>query len=126
MTFDEYQAIANATSGMRDKRDIDTRILGGPSFGDFVNFVRVDHGAAGCASEAGEIAEHVKHVRFHGTALDREHLIKEAGDALWYLAELAIGLGTTLEKIAERNVEKLKRRYPEGHFTVERSENRNT
>ena len=42
---------------------------------------------------------------------------------LWYLAEIADALGITLEEIARRNIEKLRKRYPEG-FDPDRSINR--
>jgi NTP pyrophosphatase (non-canonical NTP hydrolase) len=132
MKLNDYQRWAAQTSSLRDAKPWPygdaTRVNVGkplPELPEGVCFVRVDHGAAGIASEAGEIAEHVKHVRFHGKALDRDHMIKEMGDLLWYLAELATGLGTTLEEVGDRNVAKLRARYPEGHFTVDRSENRN-
>ena len=80
MTFDEYQTFANRISALHEPwkmaRMSDTLVLQGPPILGINNLARVDHGSAGLSSEAGEIAEHVKHVRFHGTALDREHLIK--------------------------------------------------
>ena len=42
---------------------------------------------------------------------------------LWYLAEIADALGVTLEDIARRNIDKLRKRYPDG-FDPERSINR--
>lgn len=132
MKLNDYQAWAAKTSSLREAKPTPygdtTRVNVGkplPELPEHVCFVRVDHGAAGLASEAGEVAEHVKHVRFHGKALDREHLVKELGDALWYIAETATGLGITLEEVATRNVAKLQARYPEGHFSVDRSEHRN-
>lgn len=62
----------------------------------------------------------VKKCLFQGHGLDYAHLIEEAGDIAWYLAELAAGLGITLEEILTRNIEKLRRRYPQG-FDSERS-----
>ena len=50
-------------------------------------------------------------------------MIEELGDVLWYCAELACGLGVTLEEVAMKNIGKLRRRYPEG-FSAERSINR--
>ena len=50
----------------------------------------------------------------------RDDLIDELGDVLWYVAETAAGLGIKLEDIAQHNVEKLKKRYPEG-FDPEKS-----
>ena len=45
---------------------------------------------------------------------------EEIGDVLWYCAELATALGVTLDEIAQGNVDKLRRRYPDG-FDPERS-----
>ena len=38
---------------------------------------------------------------FQGHDLDVEHIAKECGDCLWYLAILAKGAGYTLDEIAE-------------------------
>lgn len=74
----------------------------------------------GLCGEAGEAIDLVKKQRFQGHPLDRDALIKELGDAAWYLAEAAQGLGVLLEEILRRNLDKLRRRYPAG-FSVEGS-----
>ena len=51
---------------------------------------------------------------------DFTYLKKELGDIAWYLAEAATALDITLESVLEANVEKLKKRYPEG-FETKRS-----
>ena len=56
----------------------------------------------------------------HGHELDKQHLIKELGDVAWYLAEAAHALGVPLEEVLAANIEKLKRRYPDG-FSTEKS-----
>ncbi|MGN0518875.1 MAG: MazG nucleotide pyrophosphohydrolase domain-containing protein, partial [Acutalibacteraceae bacterium] len=55
--------------------------------------------------------------------LDKEHLIKELGDIAWYIAETATALDVTLEEVLAKNIEKLKRRYPDG-FAISKSTNR--
>lgn len=45
---------------------------------------------------------------------DRDALIKECGDVLWYLSALADELGTSLEAIAITNIEKLSSRQQRG------------
>lgn len=77
----------------------------------------------GLCGEAGETIDIVKKHLFHGHELDREHLTKELGDIAWYLAEAATALDIPLEKIFQDNIEKLKKRYPEG-FDVQRSKTR--
>lgn len=80
-------------------------------------------GALGVTGEAGEIADHIKKHVFHGHDLDREHLIKEVGDVMWYLSAICTTLGIELGTAMQQNVDKLKRRYPDG-FSHEASINR--
>lgn len=63
---------------------------------------------------AGNVADMVKKATAHGVPLDREKLKKELGDALWYITAVAGDNGLTLQDIAEANVAKLRKRYPEG------------
>lgn len=79
--------------------------------------------ALGIAGEAGEVADTVKKHVGHGHPLDFDHLAEELGDLLWYVAALADAVGASLSDIANFNVEKLRRRYPDG-FSTERSLNR--
>lgn len=76
--------------------------------------------ALGVAGEAGECADLVKKHLFHGHPLDRDKLVKELGDILWYVSQLAADVGVTLDEVAERNIEKLRSRYPAG-FTEKAS-----
>lgn len=79
--------------------------------------------ALGIAGEAGEVADLIKkHIR-HGHPLDKDKVAKELGDVLWYVAVLAHRIGWSLDGVAQANVEKLRKRYPEG-FSAERSLNR--
>ena len=77
----------------------------------------------GLCGESGECIDIVKKWLAQGHELDREKLAKELGDVAWYLAEAATALEIPLEQILEANIEKLKRRFPEG-FSVEASVNR--
>jgi NTP pyrophosphatase (non-canonical NTP hydrolase) len=71
----------------------------------------------GLNGEAGEVIDLVKKHLFHGHVLNKEELIKELGDVAWYLAEAAYALDIDLETILKLNIEKLKKRYPEGFST---------
>lgn len=68
----------------------------------------------GLCGEAGEVAELLKKVHYHGKTWDNDDMAKELGDMLWYLSAAARCCGTTLADIARLNVEKLKARYPDG------------
>ena len=81
------------------------------------------NGVMGLCGESGEAIDIVKKHLHQGHELDREKLIKELGDIAWYLAETATALDVSLEEVLERNIEKLRSRYPEG-FSAERSVNR--
>ena len=74
----------------------------------------------GLCGESGEAIDIVKKWLAHGHELDREHLIKELGDVAWYLAEAATALDIPLEDVLQANIDKLKKRYPDG-FDAERS-----
>ena len=65
----------------------------------------------GVCGEAGEVAEIIKKGHRPGREIDLPHLHEEIGDVLWYLAALADIYGFSLEKIAEDNISKLKKRY---------------
>lgn len=82
------------------------------------------NGVMGLCGEAGEAIDIVKKHLAQGHELDKEKLIKELGDVAWYLAETAYALDTDLETVFNLNIEKLKRRYPEG-FKKEKSISRN-
>ena len=71
----------------------------------------------GLCGESGEVIDHVKKHLCHGHPLNKDELVKELGDVAWYLAEAATALGVSLEDILKGNIEKLKRRYPEGFST---------
>ncbi len=106
MEFDEYQNLALRTAGHRDDRR-----------------EMLTYTALGLTGESGEVADVVKKVLYHGHPLDKEQLIREMGDVLWYLAVMAEGLGTTLDHVARENIAKLRARYPDG-FSPARSLNR--
>ncbi len=80
----------------------------------------------GLQDELGEIAGPLKKYLWHGHSLPaRSDLKDEIGDLLWYLATLCNSLNIDLEQVMQRNIEKLRQRYPDG-FSSERSMNRPT
>lgn len=68
----------------------------------------------GLAGEVGETVDIIKKAYFHGKVLDRNKLCDELGDVLFYLDWLAGLHGLTLQEVADRNIEKLAARYPDG------------
>ena len=74
----------------------------------------------GLCGESGEAIDIVKKWLAQGHDLDKTKLAKELGDIAWYLAETATALDVSLEEVMARNIEKLKKRYPEG-FSADRS-----
>ena len=106
MTLDEYQELAARTLG-RDR----------------THEQQLANAALGLTGESGEVADLIKKHLFHATPLDQDALVKGLGDCLWYLGAFATVLGLSLDDIAQRNIDKLRRRYPED-FDPERSRNR--
>jgi RimJ/RimL family protein N-acetyltransferase/NTP pyrophosphatase (non-canonical NTP hydrolase) len=81
------------------------------------------NGVMGLCGEAGECIDLVKKHLHQGHPLDSEKLAKELGDVAWYLAETAWALEIPLESILRGNLDKLRKRYPQG-FDPEKSLNR--
>ena len=103
MTVNEYQKLAMTTLNP-DLNSKDVLI----------------NGVMGLCGESGEAIDIVKKWLAQGHELDKEKLAGELGDICWYLAETATALDLSLEDIMAANIEKLKKRYPDG-FDTERS-----
>ena len=103
MTINEYQKLAMTTLNPElKKKDV------------------LINGVMGLCGESGEAIDIVKKWLAQNHELDREKLIKELGDIAWYLAETAYALDVPLEDVLQGNIDKLKKRYPEG-FDTEKS-----
>lgn len=107
MTINEYQKLAMTTlNPALSSKDV------------------LINGVMGLCGESGEAIDLVKKHLAQGHELNKEQLAKELGDIAWYLAETATAIGYPLEDILQMNIDKLKKRYPQG-FAVERSVKRN-
>jgi len=73
------------------------------------------HAAAGNSGEAGEIMDMIKKHWVYGKPIDREKLIEEMGDQLWYFFALMQLVETDLWAVIDANVKKLRKRYPQGY-----------
>ena len=81
------------------------------------NIERLTTAGVGLAAESGEFLEIVKKMVFQGKPWNddnREHLIIELGDVMWYVMQAGMALDISIDSVVERNVEKLKSRYPGG------------
>ena len=102
MTGNEYQRLALRTASSNQPYD------------------HILNGVMGLNGEAGECIDIVKKHLFQGHELDINKLVDELGDVLWYAAVTAAGIGATLEDVMQHNIDKLRKRYPDG-FNAERS-----
>lgn len=104
MKFNEYQAATRETAIYPGAGK------GGPS--------AITYTTLGLTNEAGEVAGKWKKViRDSNGAMNFEkeqEIAAELGDVLWYLARLADELGTSLEAIAQNNLDKLQSRKERG------------
>lgn len=73
------------------------------------------HAALGMSGEAGEIVDAVKKTWVYGKTLDRENLIEELGDIVFYVVAMCNALGITLSDAIDGNRTKLNKRYPQGY-----------
>ena len=109
MTANDFQMEAMKTaSGLPGGDDMELLLL---------------RGLMGITGDAGKAVDILKKSMFQGRELDRNHLALELGDVAYYVAVAAFGLGYTLDEILSMNVEKVRRRYPDG-FDPERSRER--
>jgi NTP pyrophosphatase (non-canonical NTP hydrolase) len=91
------------------------------------NIERLLTAGVGINAEGGEFLEIIKKMIFQGkpwNADNKEHLIIELGDLMWYVAQACMALEVTIDEVVARNVTKLEKRYPGGSFDVYYSENR--
>lgn len=103
--INRYQKMALRTCSTPDEKDM------------------LAQGLMGLCGESGECMDILKKHLFQGHELDKKHLAEELGDVAWYLAVAARGAGYDLSDIFAMNIEKLKKRYPDG-FDADRSVNR--
>jgi len=83
--------------------------------------------ALGMIGELGETVDLIKKVLFQSKPMSPElksRVVGECQDCFWYLAQFCIAMDLDFEDLMQGNFEKLSARYPEGHFSTERSENR--
>ena len=127
VNFDKYVEFVDAVTSdaSKDFLSLSGRLVELDEKG--ANIERLLTAAVGINAEGGEFMEIVKKMVFQGKPYNednREHLIIELGDIMWYVAQACMALGVTLDDVVARNVQKLIKRYPDGAFDAYFSENR--
>ena len=123
--FDKYSKFVDAVTSdeSKDFLSLSDRLVQLDEKG--ANIERLLTAGVGLNAEAGEFLEIVKKMIFQGKPWsedNRQHLIIELGDIIWYAANACMALGISFEDVVARNVQKLEKRYPGGKFSVEKSE----
>lgn len=121
MTGNEYQSLAMRTNDGKSTERLgyhtDSKLNEVDDFGGVIN------GCLGLAGESGEVLDIIKKWVFHEKELDKDHLKKEIGDVMWYVAMLCESFDFNIDEILKINVCKLKSRYPDG-FDTEKANHR--
>ncbi len=125
--FDKYTEFVDAVTSdeSKDFLALSDRLVQLDEKG--ANIERLLTAGVGLNAEAGEFLEIVKKMIFQGKPWsedNREHLVIELGDAIWYIANACMALEVSFDEVVALNVNKLKKRYPGGQFDVYYSEHR--
>ena len=125
--FDKYSHFVDAVTSDSSKDFVSLADRLGELDRQGANIERLTTAGVGLAAESGEFLEIVKKMVFQGKPWNndnREHLIIELGDVMWYVAQACMALDISFDEVIEGNVKKLEKRYPGGSFDVHYSENR--
>lgn len=71
------------------------------------------HAALGVSSDAGELVDAIKKHLIYGKELDKQNVVEEIGDVMWFCALCCRAIGEDLDYIAQMNIGKLMQRYPD-------------
>ena len=127
VNFERYQEFVSAVTSEASTNFVDFADRIGDLDRQGANIERLLTAGVGINAEGGEFLEIIKKMVFQGKPWNednREHLIIELGDIMWYVAQACMALEVTFDEVVETNVNKLKKRYPGGEFDVFKSENR--
>ena len=125
--FERYQKFVDAVTSdaSTDFLALSDRLVALDEKG--ANIERLLTAGVGINAEGGEFLEIIKKMVFQGKPWNddnREHLIIELGDLMWYVAQACMALDVSFDDVIATNVKKLEKRYPEGAFDPYFSENR--
>jgi len=127
INFSDYEKFVAAVTSDASTNFVDFADRIGELDREGANIERLLTAGVGINAEGGEFLEIIKKMIFQGKPWNqdnREHLIIELGDIMWYVAQATMALGISFDDVLKRNVKKLEKRYPEGYFDSYFSENR--
>jgi len=127
INFDRYEEFVSAVTSDCSTNFVDFADRIGELDREGANIERLLTAGVGINAEGGEFLEIIKKMVFQGKPWNRdnrEHLIIELGDIMWYVAQATMALGVSFDDVIATNVKKLEKRYPGGSFDVYYSENR--
>ena len=125
--FERYEEFVAAVTSSASTNFVDFADRIGELDREGANIERLLTAGVGINAEGGEFLEIIKKMVFQGKPWNednREHLIIELGDIMWYVAQATMALGISFDEVIATNVKKLEKRYPEGSFDIYFSENR--
>ena len=125
--FDRYSHFVDAVTSDCSKDFVSLADRLGELDREGANIERLTTAGVGLAAESGEFLEIVKKMVFQGKPWDdanREHLLIELGDIMWYVSQATQALDVSFDEVIEMNIKKLEKRYPGGSFDIYYSENR--
>jgi len=127
VNFERYQEFVSEVTSDCSTNFVDFADRIGELDREGANIERLLTAGVGINAEGGEFLEIIKKMVFQGKPWNednREHLIIELGDIMWYVAQACMALEVSFDDVIGTNVNKLKKRYPGGEFNVFKSENR--
>ena len=125
--FNRYEQFVSAVTSDCSTNFVDFADRIGELDREGANIERLLTSGVGINAEGGEFLEIIKKMVFQGKPWNednREHLIIELGDIMWYVAQATQALGISMEEVLDTNITKLSKRYPAGTFDSYMSENR--
>ena len=127
INFSKYEEFVSQVTSEPSTNFVDFADRIGELDREGANIERLLTSGVGINAEGGEFLEIIKKMVFQGKPWNednREHLIIELGDIMWYVAQATQSLGISMEEVLDTNIRKLSKRYPEGTFDSYYSENR--
>ena len=125
--FKKYEHFVDAVTSDASTNFVDFADRIGELDREGANIERLLTSGVGINAEGGEFLEIIKKMIFQGKPWNednREHLIIELGDVMWYVAQACMALEIDFDDVVKGNVKKLEKRYPGGSFSIDKSENR--